>query len=67
MTAKGPSGTLPLWQQLSVEVQAQAYSNIFMITGCITLAGITLAFCLRNGKPNTYATTDSEEPHAIEA
>jgi hypothetical protein len=54
-------------KELSVEVQAQAYSNVFMITGCITLAGIALAFCLRNGKPSTYATTDSEEPHAIEA
>jgi hypothetical protein len=66
MAAKGPAGMLPLWQQLTVEVQAQAYSNVFMITGCITLLGVALAFCLRNGKPSTYATTDSDEAVAIE-
>jgi MFS family permease len=66
MAAKGPSGMLPLWQQLGVEVQAQAYSNVFMITGCITLVGMALAFCLHNGRPSSYATADSEETVAIE-
>jgi hypothetical protein len=53
MAARGPGGLLPLWQQLGVEVQAQAYSNVFMITGCTTFLGVALAFCLRNGKPST--------------
>jgi hypothetical protein len=59
MVAKGPSGMLALWQQLTIEVQAQAYSNVFMITGCITLLGVLLAFRLRNGKP-TVSDTEGE-------
>jgi hypothetical protein len=47
-------------------VQAQAYSNVFMITVGITFIGVALAFCLRNGKARTYAATDSEEAVAIE-
>jgi EmrB/QacA subfamily drug resistance transporter len=66
MVAKGPAGMLPLWQQLTVEVQAQAYSNVFMITAFITLLGVALAFCLRNGRPSTYASADSEETVVIE-
>jgi hypothetical protein len=52
MAAHGPEGMLPLWQQLSVEVQAQAYSNVFLITGALTFIGMALAFCLRSGKPS---------------
>ena len=66
MAAKGPFGMLPLWQQLGVEVQAQAYSNVFMVTGCITLVRMALAFCLRSGRPSSYATADSEDMVAVE-
>ncbi|HTK66086.1 MAG TPA: DHA2 family efflux MFS transporter permease subunit [Pseudonocardia sp.] len=63
MAAHGPEGMLPLWQQLSVEVQAQAYSNVFLITGALTFIGMALAFCLRSGKPSG---AESEEAAAIE-
>jgi EmrB/QacA subfamily drug resistance transporter len=51
MEKQGPGGLLPLWQQLQVEVQAQAYSNVFLVAGVCTLAGVGLALFLRNGKP----------------
>jgi EmrB/QacA subfamily drug resistance transporter len=51
MQAKGPGGLLPLWQQLELEVQAQAYSNVFLVAGICTLAGVVLAFKLRHGQP----------------
>jgi EmrB/QacA subfamily drug resistance transporter len=59
--AQGPSALLPLWKQLVVEVQAQAYSNLFLITGALTFLGMALAFCLRSGKPSA-----AEEPAAVE-
>jgi EmrB/QacA subfamily drug resistance transporter len=51
MRSQGPGGLLPLWQQLQLEVQAQAYSNVFLIAGIVTLAGVVLAFKLRHGQP----------------
>jgi EmrB/QacA subfamily drug resistance transporter len=63
LAAHGPEGLLPLWRQLVVEVQAQAYSNIFMITGTVTFVGVALAFCLRSGKPSG---AESEETSAVE-
>jgi hypothetical protein len=54
MQQQGAGGLLPLWQQLQVEVQAQAYSNVFLVAGICTLAGVFLAFFLRHGKvPST--------------
>jgi EmrB/QacA subfamily drug resistance transporter len=50
MQQQGPSGLLPLWQQLQIEVQAQAYSDVFLVAGACTLAGVALAFFLRSGK-----------------
>jgi hypothetical protein len=50
MSQQGTSGLLGVWQQLQVEVAAQAYSDVFLIAGCCTLAGVVLAFFLRNGK-----------------
>ena len=55
MQADGPSGLIPLWQQLTLQVQAQAYSNAFFIVGCVTLAGVLLALFLRRGAPATGA------------
>jgi hypothetical protein len=51
MQAQGPAGLLPLWQQLQLEVQAQTYSNVFLIAGIITLVGAFLALALRHGRP----------------
>jgi len=51
MEQQGQAGLIPLWQQLSTEVEAQAYSNVFLVTGILTLAGVGLAIFLRHGKP----------------
>jgi EmrB/QacA subfamily drug resistance transporter len=55
MQAQGPSGLIPLWQQLTLQVQAQTYSNSFFIAGCVTLSGVVLALFLRRGAPATGA------------
>jgi hypothetical protein len=52
MQAQGPSGLIPLWQQLTSHVQSQAYSNAFFLAGCITFGGILLALFLRKGAPS---------------
>jgi EmrB/QacA subfamily drug resistance transporter len=44
-------GLIPLWNQLRVEVQAQAYSNVFLVTGIATLGGAALAAFLPSGHP----------------
>ncbi|WP_084211022.1 DHA2 family efflux MFS transporter permease subunit [Pseudonocardia acaciae] len=49
MADQGQSGLIPLWQQLSNQVQTQAYSNAFFIAGSITLVGVLLAFGLKSG------------------
>jgi hypothetical protein len=58
---QGPAGILPLWQQLEVEVQAQAYSNVFLVAGACTLAGVVLAFFLRSGKHPPAGDTEPVE------
>jgi hypothetical protein len=51
MQKQGPGGLISLWQQLGLEVEAQAYSNIFLVIGAFTIAGIVLALLLRGGRP----------------
>jgi hypothetical protein len=51
MQMQGPAGLLPIWQQLQVEVQAQAYSNVFLIAGICSLAGLVLTIWLPTGRP----------------
>jgi EmrB/QacA subfamily drug resistance transporter len=51
MQAQGPAGLLGVWQQLQVEVQAQAYSDAFLIAGCCSLAGLALTIWLPSGRP----------------
>jgi len=36
----GEAALIPYWEQLRNEVEAQAYSNIFLIVGVLTLAGL---------------------------
>jgi EmrB/QacA subfamily drug resistance transporter len=50
MQQQGPAGLIGLWQQLQTETEAQAYSNVFLIAGAVTLAGVLLALFLRSGK-----------------
>jgi len=51
LQAQGPAGLLGLWQRLQVEVQAQAYSNVFLIAGCCSLAGLALTIWLPSSRP----------------
>jgi MFS family permease len=59
MQQHGPSGLLQLWQQLQLEVSAQAYSNIFYLIGIATCVGVVLALTLRSGRP---PRTEGTEP-----
>jgi hypothetical protein len=52
MQEQGQSGLLPMWQQTSLQIQAQAYSSAFFVAGCVTLAGAFLALLLRSGRPS---------------
>ena len=61
MEQHGQAGLLPLWQQLHVEVEAQAYSNVFLVAGICTLVGVGLAFFLRNGKAPSTGDTEPVE------
>jgi EmrB/QacA subfamily drug resistance transporter len=61
MENQGQAGLIPLWQQLRVEVEAQAYSNVFLIAGVCTLAGVVLAFFLRHGKAVNSGDTEPVE------
>jgi EmrB/QacA subfamily drug resistance transporter len=56
MEQQAPSGLTGLFQQLRVQTEAQAYSNVFLVAGAVTLAGTLLALLLRSGK----ARGDSE-------
>jgi hypothetical protein len=49
---------IPLWQHLKVEVQAEAYSNIFLVAGLFSLAGAALALLFLRSGP----TADAEKP-----
>ncbi|MBB6377174.1 EmrB/QacA subfamily drug resistance transporter [Pseudonocardia eucalypti] len=48
---QGDPGLIQLWQQLSNQVQTQAYGNAFAIAGTVTLAAVAFAFLLRSGRP----------------
>ncbi|HEY2094823.1 MAG TPA: hypothetical protein VGH72_00085, partial [Pseudonocardia sp.] len=61
MEQQGPAGLISLWQQLHVEVEAQAYSNVFLIAGICTLGGVVLAFFLRHGKAVDTGDTEPVE------
>jgi len=50
MQQQGPTGLLSLWQTLETEVEAQAYSNIFLVVGVLTVGASVLAFFLRSVK-----------------
>jgi EmrB/QacA subfamily drug resistance transporter len=51
MSHKSPSGLVPLWQQLHLQVEAQAYSNIFLVVGVATLVATGCGLFLRHGRP----------------
>jgi MFS family permease len=47
---QGEAALIPLWQTLKNEVEAQAYSNIFLIVGMLTIGGVVMGFFLRSSK-----------------
>jgi EmrB/QacA subfamily drug resistance transporter len=49
---QGTAGLLPLYEELSGQVQAAAYSSGFFIAGSATLVGVVLALFLRSGRPS---------------
>jgi hypothetical protein len=51
MQEQGTTGLLPLYQEVSGQVQAQAYGTGFFLAGSVTLAGVLLALLLRSGRP----------------
>ena len=52
---QGDTGLLMLWQQMTLQVQADTYSKAFFVAGCITLVGVFLALLLRSGRPGDGA------------
>jgi ABC-type Fe3+ transport system permease subunit len=61
MQQQGDSGLLPLWRQLTSEVLARSYSNVFLVITVLTALGIPLAFLLRSGRPE-YGDGERAEP-----
>jgi EmrB/QacA subfamily drug resistance transporter len=51
MQEQGTTGLMSLYQEVSGQVQAAAYSSGFFLAGSATLAGVFLALFLRSGKP----------------
>jgi hypothetical protein len=51
MQQQGTEGVLPLYQEVTGQVQAQAYGSGFFLAGSVTLAGVFLALLLRSGRP----------------
>jgi EmrB/QacA subfamily drug resistance transporter len=55
MQQQGPAGLLPLWTQLRLATQAQAYADLFLIAGGCALLGAMLALLLR--RPGLHPET----------
>jgi hypothetical protein len=51
MTDQGQSGLLELWQATTIRSAADAYSDVFLLLGIVTLASIPLVFLARWGQP----------------
>jgi EmrB/QacA subfamily drug resistance transporter len=50
MAEHGAEGLMPLYQTLKLDVLAQAYSDVFLLCGVVTLASIPLALFIRSPK-----------------
>jgi hypothetical protein len=46
----GFDGLYPMWQYLQFEVVARSYSEVFLVAGACTMAGMVLALFLRSPK-----------------
>jgi EmrB/QacA subfamily drug resistance transporter len=63
MEAQGPAGLIPVWRQLQADVQAQAYSNVFLISGGCALAGVLFALMLPSGGPRHHENQPAPPAH----
>jgi len=63
---QGPGMLYAYYQQLSLYVMADAYSNVFLVCALFTAAGVLLALMLRSGPPVTETPT-SASTTAVEA
>jgi EmrB/QacA subfamily drug resistance transporter len=52
------AGLIAVWRELQVQVQAQAYSNTFLLAGLAALAGVGLAVVLCHGRPTAAGGTE---------
>ena len=51
MQKQGPSGLVPLWEQLQNHVAAQTYSNVFLVCGVLAFLAAAMSFLLPAGTP----------------
>jgi len=65
MQEQGAAGLLPLLRRLQLEVEARSYSNVFLIAGVCTLAGVLLACFLRSGQPEPAGADTESEPAEV--
>ncbi|HZZ48256.1 MAG TPA: DHA2 family efflux MFS transporter permease subunit [Pseudonocardia sp.] len=57
LASRGPSVVIGLWQQVTVRAATDAYANVFLVTGALTLIGAVLAaVLLPTGRPGAPAT-----------
>jgi len=50
MAEQGAKGLMPFYESLKLDVLAQAYSDVFLVCGVVTLASIPLALFIRSPK-----------------
>ena len=60
LAGQGPSALIGLWQQVTVRAATEAYTNVFLAAGLVTLLGAVLAaLLLPTGKPTMGGPTSS--------
>jgi len=57
MQSQGPSGLIPLFQELTDKVMTESYSNAFLVVGVCVLAAIPLAYFLPKSRPSAGGST----------
>jgi len=62
MQEHGRAGLIPLWHQLSLQVQAEVDADVFLLAGAAALVGVVFALFLRHGRPTGPAGASSAEP-----
>jgi hypothetical protein len=60
MVEQGPLRLYPMWRQLQLQTLAQAYSDVFLVVGVLTLLSVGLAMMLRHGPAPREGTGQPE-------